>query len=236
MRLNINEAPLYDLRPRLRCPRNRVVLARPPLDDDDALIVTTVGANRSDLGVVIGVGESDPYSQLKSGNWLPNPEGSAVPSCPNVGDTVVCVYWDGIGILGADVGDCPSPPELRVYGQGIPDGAPSFRDAVNVPWFKGVLGQMENGQFLKMYGDNILALGDPVQEAEGSILLPDEVKRPSGMGTVILAGDLAELGGIAVGDRVCWNITCAKVFEIVKGERNLYVMRPESILYSVPKT
>lgn len=234
MRLNINEATLHDL-PRVECPRNRVVLARPGLEDDDAIIVTTIGANRSDLGVVVGVGESLPYSQTKSGNWLPNPKGSVVPASPRVGDTVLCVYWDGVGILSADVGESPSPPELRVYGQAIPDGSPSFRDAVDVPWFRGVLGQMENGQFLRMYGDNILVVGDPVKEAEGSILLPDDVKRPSGTGRVALVGDLAELGDIKVGDRICWDITCAKVFEVVQGNRNLYVMRPSAVLYKIPE-
>lgn len=147
-----------------------------------------VGDNcRPDVGVVLAVGAE------KAG-----PVGLVGPG------ELVCVRpYDGSWIEGADCGAYVPSGQIRIYG--------AFKDldeAVATSWWDSVICglTLENGRvrLSRPYVDKIVLKLDPIEQAEGEILLGDLAQYRNGMATVVAAGSAVD--GLAEGDRVCYDV------------------------------
>jgi len=172
----------------IRCLPGRIVVEMlPALTHQGVLDVPdVVGDNcRPDVGVVLSQGKPCRY-------------GGPAPG------TLVCVRpYDGSWIEGADCGAYVPSGQIRIYG--------AFKDldeAVATSWWDSVICglTLENGRvrLSRPYVDKIVLKLDPIEQAEGEILLGDLAQYRNGMATVIAAGSAVD--GLAEGDRVCYDV------------------------------
>lgn len=228
--LNVQPVTVPGWQYRAKAPKGRLVVAELPYEPPDG-IVKAFEDDKADIGLVVSMGEPTPVA-YRGDSWLPSKDSKVVSDAVKPGELVVYDFRKGQIIADAEFGGFQTAETwTRIFGMGSPAFSRTFADVRLTAWWNDVLGVVNmQGEFLRMTGDNVLILADPISDREGNLYLPETVQRTTGLGTVLMAGPLAKLEGVEEGARVSFALTASRTFKVV-GKANCFVAKPASIHY-----